>query len=229
MDDKPQVAVATPRERITTLLGGDAFLVPCGWGTKTPIVTYKDRPLAGTKTPAYLAVLDGGETNLAVYLGHASGGLCAVDFDGEEDLAAFLAVNPKLAPSLRSRAARGAQIWLRIAGDFPRSAKASHFEWRADGNLSTIFGRHKKGMDFGEPELGLASAGGVRPTLFIHARCTRLLETLPALQHDPHRPEDVLKVDADEDGVGGDDAADCLRYLVGTKARTVVTRKLRGV
>ncbi len=25
----------------------------------------------------------------------------------------------------------------------------------------------------------------------------------PALQHDPIRPEDVLKVDADEDGVGG--------------------------
>ena len=29
-------------------------------------------------------------------------------------------------------------------------------------------------------------------------------------------PEDVLKVDANEDGVGGDDAADALRYLVGT-------------
>jgi len=37
------------------------------------------------------------------------------------------------------------------------------------------------------------------------------------MQHDPHRPEDVLKVDCDEEGVGGDDAADCLRYLVATK------------
>jgi len=54
----------------------------------------------------------------------------------------------------------------------------------------------------------------IAPTLFIHRRCTRLLETLPARQHDQHRPEDLLKVDADEDGVGGDDAADCLRYLV---------------
>ncbi len=69
----------------------------------------------------------------------------------------------------------------------------------------------------------------IRPTLFIHRRCGRLLETLPALQHDPHRPEDVLKVDADEDGVGGDDAADCLRYLIATKGRTVSARKLRGV
>ena len=43
-------------------------------------------------------------------------------------------------------------------------------------------------------------------------------------QHDPNRPEDVLKVDADEDGVGGDDAADCLRCLVATKARMAVAR-----
>lgn len=148
MDHNRQMAVATPRERITALLGSDAFLVPCAWGTKSPIVTYKDRPFEGTKTPAYLAVLDADETNIAVYLGHASGGLCALDFDAAEDLTAFLAVNPKLAPSLRSRASRGAQIWMRIVGDFPRSAKADHFEWRANGNLSTIFGRHEKGMDY---------------------------------------------------------------------------------
>jgi hypothetical protein len=48
------------------------------------------------------------------------------------------------------------------------------------------------------------------------------------LQHDPNRPEDVLKVDADEDGVGGDDAADALRYAVATKTRSVTT-KLRGL
>ena len=76
---------------------------------------------------------------------------------------------------------------------------------------------------FGDPE------NGFPPTLFIHQRCGRLIETLPALQHDPNRPEDVLKVDADEDGVGGDDAADALRYLVATKPRTIVQRKLRGL
>ena len=70
---------------------------------------------------------------------------------------------------------------------------------------------------------------GIRPTLFIHRRCGRLLECLPTLQHDPNRPEDVLKVDADEDGVGGDDAADALRYLIATKAREIRQRKLSGV
>ena len=53
---------------------------------------------------------------------------------------------------------------------------------------------------------------------------SRLVETLPAMQHDPNRLEDVLKVDADEEV-----PADCLRYLVATKARTITQRKLTGV
>lgn len=73
------------------------------------------------------------------------------------------------------------------------------------------------------------SENDIRPTLFIHQRCKRLVETVPTLQHDPNRPEDVLKVDADEDGIGGDDAADALRYLVATKNRTITQRKLRGL
>jgi hypothetical protein len=48
--------------------------------------------------------------------------------------------------------------------------------------------------------------------------CGRLVGMLPAVQDDPNRPEDVLKVDEDEDGVGGDDAADALRYLVATRS-----------
>ena len=90
-------------------------------------------------------------------------------------------------------------------------------------NMDRVNGWAEILQGFGEVE------GGIRPTLFIHQRCGRLIETLPALQHDPNRPEDVLKVDADEDGVGGDDCADALRYLVATKSRTVTQRKLRGL
>jgi hypothetical protein len=36
------------------------------------------------------------------------------------------------------------------------------------------------------------------------------------------------RLDADEDGIGGDDAADALRYLVATKNRTITQRQLRG-
>jgi phage terminase large subunit len=96
-------------------------------------------------------------------------------------------------------------------------------------NMDRVNGWAEILQRLGDPGSGLPPEAKVLPSLFIHQRCGRLVETLPAMQHDPHRPEDVLKVDCDEDGVGGDDAADCLRYLVATKGRAVTQRKLRGV
>ena len=61
---------------------------------------------------------------------------------------------------------------------------------------------------------GGVSRGADAPKLFIHERCTGLVECLLSLQHDPNRLENVLKVDVVEDSVGGDDAADAFRYLV---------------
>jgi phage terminase large subunit len=55
---------------------------------------------------------------------------------------------------------------------------------------------------------------GIPPTLFIGDNCPRLIECIPSLEHDPHRPEDVLKVDTDEAGIGGDDFYDSFRYAV---------------
>lgn len=55
---------------------------------------------------------------------------------------------------------------------------------------------------------------GIAPTVTIHPRCARLIECIPQMQHDPNRPEDVLKVDVDEDGNGGDDFYDAFRYGV---------------
>jgi len=140
----------TAYETAVGLFGEDAFLVPCQWGTKKPVVTYVERPFEGTKTPAYRALFTVEPTNIGVYLGKASGGLCAIDFDGDEDLEAFLAVNPKLATTTRSRGSRGAMVWLRVEGDYPESCNPEHrhFEWRADGRLSIIHGRHPKGMDY---------------------------------------------------------------------------------
>ena len=55
---------------------------------------------------------------------------------------------------------------------------------------------------------------GIGPRLFMFERCGRVIECMPQMQHDPHRPEDVLKVDCDDEGVGGDDGYDALRYGV---------------
>jgi P4 family phage/plasmid primase-like protien len=140
----------TPLDTIEQLLGPGVFLVPCHPGTKMPAVTYTQRPFEATQTPAYRHALASGEFNLAVYLGQMSGGLCALDFDQDEDLAAFLAVNPALAATTRSRGSRGGMIWLRVQGEYPESCNPAHkhFEWRANGRLSTIYGRHPKGMDY---------------------------------------------------------------------------------
>ncbi len=139
-----------PLERYAALLGEDVFFVPCERGTKKPLLTYTERPFASTKSDAYRAVFDVGNCNIAVSLGRSSGGLCAIDFDRDEDLAAFLEVNPKLAGTLRSRGSRGGMVWVRIDGEYPESCNPAdkHFEWRADRRLSTIDGRHPAGMDY---------------------------------------------------------------------------------
>jgi hypothetical protein len=58
----------------------------------------------------------------------------------------------------------------------------------------------------GNPQIGHP------PTLHIFDTCPITARQLKAAVHDPKRPEDVLKVDADQDGNGGDDAIDMLRY-----------------
>jgi len=61
----------------------------------------------------------------------------------------------------------------------------------------------------------------IPPSLFIFDTCPRLIEQLPQMQHDPRRLEDVLKVDVDEEGMGGDDLYDALRYGLQAVAQTV--------
>jgi P4 family phage/plasmid primase-like protien len=127
---------------------GDPFLVPCVPGTKKPKITYKERPKEKNQSEAYR--LQFNDANIAVYLGKASDGLCAIDFDDDNDLADFLALNPKLANTTRSRGSRGGMVWVRIDGNYPASCNPEHkhFEWRADKRLSTIHGRHEKGMEY---------------------------------------------------------------------------------
>lgn len=46
----------------------------------------------------------------------------------------------------------------------------------------------------------------------ISSNCRGLIETLPLMEHNPNKPNDVLKVDVDDDGLGGDDYYDSARY-----------------
>jgi len=55
-------------------------------------------------------------------------------------------------------------------------------------------------------------SAGIEPSLWLFNTCVGTIEQLSQMQHDPKRPEDVLKVDVDSDGDGGDDYYDALRY-----------------
>jgi len=55
-------------------------------------------------------------------------------------------------------------------------------------------------------------AEGIPATWFIWENCEALIETIPRMLSDEKRAEDVLKIDADEFGDGGDDSYDCARY-----------------
>lgn len=69
---------------------------------------------------------------------------------------------------------------------------------------------------------GSATEKEIPPQIEISSRCTKLIDNIPELQHDPHRPEDVLKVDIDDDGNGGDDPYDSCRYgIMARKPRRI--------
>jgi phage terminase large subunit len=73
-------------------------------------------------------------------------------------------------------------------------------------NIDRLSGAAEMLRRLGNPE------AGIDPTWQITRNCRRLIETIPAMQTDPKRPEDVLKVDADTEGLNGDDPYDSARY-----------------
>ncbi len=61
-----------------------------------------------------------------------------------------------------------------------------------------------------------ASSGqALVPRFSVFSTCGHLIEQIPGMIHNPNRPEDVLKVDVDDDGHGGDDAYDAASWADG--------------
>lgn len=149
-------------QEIEGWLGTPLFLVPQEPGTKMPMVKYTQETMESTRREVYRAMLEHG--NVAVRLGEWSGGLCAIDFDDEGSLEAFLRVNPVLQGSARWKGKRGAQIGVRVTGKYPgpcaersttemvevngRMMGKPLYEWRSTGNLSTVKGVHPSGCEY---------------------------------------------------------------------------------
>ena len=151
-DGKPDGRKFPRVEHLRWLLGDDVLLLPWPLGSKGTTARWGHLTIATMADPKHLAKLEAG--NIGVALGQVSGGLCSIDLDTDETLAAFLKVNPSLADSLRTRGARGGNVWMRCKGSYPGTFKiktddgAEVGEWRATGAQTIISGEHPSGCDY---------------------------------------------------------------------------------
>lgn len=104
------------------------------------------------RNPAYLAKLAKG--NIGVAQGSKSNGLCSIDIDHDNEIEAFLGINPTLAASLCSKGERGCNYWVRIEGEIPpvkpiRTKGGGNWgEWRGEGAQTIIYGQHPSGCQY---------------------------------------------------------------------------------
>ena len=102
--------------------------------------------------PAYREKLSKG--NIGVVQGDASGGIGSLDIDDDAGLEEFLTLNPNLKDTLRTRGARGANIWFYADGwQVPRSFRLKRDgkawgEWRFGGCQTILAGVHPSGVSY---------------------------------------------------------------------------------
>ncbi len=138
-DSVPSSGDSNPVTKILNLLG-DVVLIPIYPLTKKPVgQSWQRRTRESMKDRNYLRSFIG--KNIGVLLGQASGGLCTIDIDSDADIAPFLAANPRLRDTTRTKRVRGCNVWVRIDGEYPPNRKLPFGEWRADGNQTVIYGR----------------------------------------------------------------------------------------
>lgn len=124
------------------------------------------------------------------------------------------------------------------------------FQQRGDSNAKTIAQQYKEARD---PEnsapIGLTLSratvdrvagaaeiltrlgnreAGLTPKLYFFNTCRRTIATMPRMVIDPNDDEDAKKVDADVNGLGGDDCYDCARYGVMARRRVFKSGKTVG-
>jgi hypothetical protein len=155
-----------PQELIDSFyrIFGQVVLLPIPLGTKKPQLkgwqklTFEDSRAPAHREKLKAAMARGG--NIGILLGKASGGLMAIDLDGDDYADSFLELNPQLANTTRTRGKKGCQLWVRTkpGTNYPNGQgfyallthKGEKFgEWRCAGDgkgaQSVIFGQHPEG------------------------------------------------------------------------------------
>jgi hypothetical protein len=138
--------------RILRLLGTEVLLLAWPLGLKGTRKRWKNLSVEKMRHVEYLRELEAG--NIGAAQGEKSNGLCSFDWDTEDWAKRFLDANPALQESLRTRGARGCNVWVQIIGDFPPSFKLRATngeevgEWRANGNQTIISRKHPSGCEY---------------------------------------------------------------------------------
>ena len=101
-------------EHLRELVGRDVVLIWAHKGEKRPTWRrWQKTRIDSMSDERYVKNL-AKDRNVAVLTGEPSGGLCSIDIDDDEAVEPFLALNPQLRETLRSRGRRGC---IRAAGD----------------------------------------------------------------------------------------------------------------
>ena len=143
-----------PAGHLISLLGGDVVLLPSTKGMKGPRWEgWQKTTIDRMRDEDFILEINSAE-GIAVLTGEPSGGLCSIDIDDDEMVEPFLALNPKLRETLRSRGRRGCNLWVRIDGAYPRPCAIKQAEgnpwgeWRSTGVCTMIHGVHPSGMSY---------------------------------------------------------------------------------
>ena len=144
----------SPLQNLIDLLGPDVVLLPVTSGEKGPRWSgWPDTTIGDMSDDDYLSRFKP-KSSIAVLTGAPSSGLCSIDIDDDDAVEPFLALNPNLRKTLRSRGNRGCNLWVQIEGSFPPVTKISNEdgrdwgEWRSDGGCTMIHGTHPTGRAY---------------------------------------------------------------------------------
>jgi hypothetical protein len=138
--------------RLQALLGFDVLLLHWPLGKKGTPKKWKHLTLDVMRDATYLAKLATG--NIGVAQGNVSNGLCSIDLDLDDEVDGFLAMNPKLATTLRSTGQRGCNVWFRVIGKSCPTTKIKTTggrnwgEFRGCRSQTIIYGKHPSGCDY---------------------------------------------------------------------------------
>ena len=141
---------ALKAQEIAEALG--AVVIPVYRSKKPKYRYWRGLDYARCLTKDLLKLYDG-ETNIAVVQGEPSSGLISIDFDEAKALKEFLALNPALKDTLTTSAARGANLWFKMQGSYPKLTRLKRgssiwAEWRSTSAFTVIAGIHEEGMPY---------------------------------------------------------------------------------